>query len=59
MESNRWKGMMNVCFNYSGGEAIVFNSLYVGDGINTKQHNAFDEVRYCLPPPMCMPPADI
>lgn len=32
MESNRWKGMLNIVYNYTGHEAIVYQSIYVGDG---------------------------
>lgn len=35
MESNRWRGMLNVCFNFTGAEAIVFSSIYIGDGLKT------------------------
>ncbi|CAL5994356.1 Radial_spokehead-like protein [Hexamita inflata] len=59
IESTRWSGMMNVVYNQSNAEAIAFASIYLGDGLNAQQNNAFDQRRFCLPPPMCMVTADL
>lgn len=59
IESNRWKGMLNVCFDYINNQSVVFASVYLGDGFHVNQMNQFDQVRECLPPPMVQPPADL
>jgi hypothetical protein len=32
IESNRWQGMLNVCYSYNSGETVTYASVYIGDG---------------------------
>lgn len=59
IRSNRWPGMLNVCFNHSNGDPLVYTSIYIGDGRQTESINALDKYRAVLPAPMQLPPADI
>ncbi|KAH0570663.1 Radial spokehead-like protein [Spironucleus salmonicida] len=57
--SQRWNGLLNIVYNHSNQDVIAFASVYIGDGQQTNQINSFDQMRFCLPPPMCIPPNDL
>ncbi|TNJ28308.1 Radial spokehead-like protein [Giardia muris] len=59
VRSNRWPGMLNVCYNYGNGGPLTYASVYIGDGLQTASLNALDRYRSALPGPMQVPPADL